>query len=99
MIYRAVDRRHPAVYRILRFFIIILLEKLVWSTLQNITYCFQIFKFNTLRLVVDYLIEILIAKSKLNIKPVFSPSLFLKYIQNPKLHYITSKLYNDYIIY
>ena len=59
----------------------VFLKQVVRGALKDIAYRLKIFKLYALGLVIDYLIEILIAQSKLNIKPIFRFSLLFQYFK------------------
>ena len=59
----------------------VLHEQIVGCTLQNVAKCLQILKFDPVCLIVDHLVEILIAESQLNVQPVFGLSLLFQYLQ------------------
>ena len=80
-------------------FFVIFLKQIVWGAFQNIAKRLHILKFDAVCLVVDHFVEILIAKTQLNIKPVFRFALLFEYFQDAELHYITSTLYYVKIIY
>ena len=61
---------------------VIFFKEVVWRAVQNIAKGFEVFKFDTVRLVVYQLVEVLIAQSKLYIQPVFRFSLFCQNIQH-----------------
>jgi len=64
-------------FNIASAFIVIFFKKVVWRAFKNVANRLKVFKLYATCLVVDYLVEILIAESKLNIEPVFCPALFL----------------------
>ena len=61
-------------------------EKIVRSAFKYIAKRFQVFKLYRARFSVNEAVEILIAKSELDIKPIFSFSLFVKNIKYSEFH-------------
>lgn len=60
----------------------VFLKQIVGGALEDVADRFEIFKLYTRSLVVDYAVEILVAETKLNIKPILCLALFLKNVKN-----------------